>query len=111
MASPEVELLVAAQREGSFPRWPSGCGGVWTEALDDVAVVPLPVSPKRVESAIRSLAAAPLLTGARGRQPLDVEAAARVASAAGGIAAGAQLDLIELNPVFVNAEGASPSTP
>ena len=106
MASTEVELLVAAQREGIVPSLVIGLGGVWTEVLDDVAVVPLPASPKRVEKAIRSLRGAPLLTGARGRQALDVEAAARVASAAGGLLLDAHLDLIELNPVFVNAEGA-----
>ena len=106
MASTEVELLVAAQREGIVPSLVIGLGGVWTEVLDDVAVIPLPASPARVESAIRSLRGAPLLTGARGRQALDVEAAARVASAAGSLLLDAQLDLIELNPVFVTAEGA-----
>jgi acetyl-CoA synthetase len=106
MASTEVELLVAAQREGIVPSLVIGLGGVWTEVLDDVAVIPLPASPARVETAIRSLRGAPLLTGARGRQALDVEAAARVASAAGSLLLDAQLDLIELNPVFVAAEGA-----
>ena len=85
MAATEVELLVAAQREGIVPSLVIGLGGVWTEVLDDVAVIPLPASPARVESAIRSLRGAPLLTGARGRQALDVEAAARVASAAGSL--------------------------
>ena len=106
MAATEVELLVAAQREGIVPSLVIGLGGVWTEILDDVAVIPLPASPERVESAIRSLRGAPLLTGARGRQALDVEAAARAASAAGSLLLDADLDLIELNPVFVNAEGA-----
>ena len=106
MAATEVELLVAAQREGIVPSLVIGLGGVWTEILDDVAVIPLPASPERVERAIRSLRGAPLLTGARGRQALDVEAAARAASAAGSLLLDADLDLIELNPVFVNAEGA-----
>ena len=106
MASTEVELLVAAQREGIVPSLVIGLGGVWTEVLDDVAVIPLPASSARVETAIRSLRGAPLLTGARGRQALDVEAAARVASAAGSLLLDARLDLIELNPVFVTAEGA-----
>ena len=106
MAATEVELLVAAQREGIVPSLVIGLGGVWTEILDDVAVIPLPASPERVERAIRSLRGAPLLTGARGRQALDVDAAARAASAAGSLLLDADLDLIELNPVFVNAEGA-----
>ena len=65
-----------------------------------------PRPPRRSGSRARSArCGAPLLTGARGRQALDVEAAARVASAAGSLL-DAQLDLIELNPVFVTAEGA-----
>jgi acetate---CoA ligase (ADP-forming) len=105
MVAHEVELLVSAQREGIVPSLAIGLGGVWTEVLDDVAIVPLPADPARVEAAIRSLRGAPLLTGARGRQALDVEAAARAASAAGTLLLEAELDLIELNPVFVNAEG------
>jgi acetate---CoA ligase (ADP-forming) len=56
---------------------------VWTEALEDVAVIPLPAAPGRVEAAIRRLRAAPLFTGGRGRPRLDLGAAARLASAAG----------------------------
>ena len=47
-----------------------GLGGVWIEILDDVAVLPLPVSAARVEEALRGLRAAPLLTGERGRAAL-----------------------------------------
>ena len=32
-----------------------GLGGIWTEALDDVAIVPLPASPERVEEALSEL--------------------------------------------------------
>ena len=66
MARPGVELLVAARRDAVVPALVIGLGGVWTEALGDVAVVPLPASPERVAAALRSLRGAPLLTGARG---------------------------------------------
>jgi len=61
--------------------------------------------PELVEQAIRSLRAAPLLTGGRGRPPLDVAAAARLAAAAGELLLGAELALIELNPVLVHEQG------
>jgi hypothetical protein len=75
------------------------------ELLDDAAVVPLPADPDRVEAAIRSLRAAPLLTGGRGRPALDLPAAARVAAALGALLLAADLALVELNPVLVHERG------
>ena len=49
MAPPGVELLVAARADAVVPALVIGLGGIWTEALDDVAVIPLPASPERVE--------------------------------------------------------------
>ena len=85
MEPPGVELLVSARRDAVVPALVVGLGGVWTEILDDVAVVPLPATPERVEAALLSLRGAPLLTGARGGTPLDVAAAARLAAAVGDL--------------------------
>ena len=38
-----------------------GLGGIWTELLDDVAIVPLPASAVRIEAALRSLRGLPVL--------------------------------------------------
>jgi acetyl-CoA synthetase len=105
MAAPGAELLVAARSEGVVPNLVIGAGGLWTEAMGDAVVVPLPADAERVEAAIRSLRAAPLFTGGRGRPPLDVGAAARLAAAVGELLAGADLALVELNPVLVHESG------
>jgi hypothetical protein len=65
------------------------------------------VPPAQVERAIRGLRAAPLLTGGRAQQALDVAAAAGLAAAAGDARLTAGLDLIELNPVLVHEDGAT----
>jgi hypothetical protein len=83
-----------------------GAGGIWTEALGDAAVVPLPATPERVERAIRSLRAAPLFTGGRGRPVVDLGAAASLAAAAGDLLLERGLELLELNPVLVHERGA-----
>ena len=83
-----------------------GLGGVWTEAFGDVAVVPLPADAARVERALRSLRAAPLLAGTRTGAPADVAAAAALAARAGALLLDQGLELLELNPVLVNARGA-----
>jgi hypothetical protein len=102
-----VELLIAARADAVVPVLVVGLGGVWTEALDDVAIVPLPASPERVERALRGLQGAGALLGARGRQPADVAAAARLASAVGALLLDRGLELIELNPVIVHESGAT----
>ena len=106
MAVPGVELLVSARRDGVVPSLTVGLGGIWTELHEDAAVVPLPASAERIESALRSLRGAPLLTGGRGRVPLDVRAAAELAAGVGALLLEADLSLIELNPVFVHEQGA-----
>jgi acetate---CoA ligase (ADP-forming) len=105
MAPPGAELLVAARRDGVVPALVVAIGGMWTELLDDAAIVPLPASPARVERAIRGLRGAPLLTGGRGRTPLDVPAAAALGAAVGDLLLRRDLSLIELNPVLVHEHG------
>jgi acetate---CoA ligase (ADP-forming) len=83
-----------------------GAGGIWTEALGDAAVVPLPATPERVEAAIRGLRAAALFTGRRGRPALDLSAAASLAAAAGELLLRHRLELLELNPVLLHEHGA-----
>ncbi len=105
MASPGVELLVAARGDGVVPALVIGLGGIWTEALDDVAVVPLPADPDRVEAAIRSLRGAAALAGGRGREPADLDGVASLAAAVGSLLLERGLDLLELNPVVVHDHG------
>jgi acetyl-CoA synthetase len=99
MAATGVELFVAAHANGVVPALAVGLGGIWTEALDDVAIVPLPAEPGRVERALRALRGAPLLTGGRGAEPLDLEAVAHLAAGAGRMLLDHGLALLELNPV------------
>jgi acetate---CoA ligase (ADP-forming) len=106
MAGPGAELIVAARADAVVPALVVGAGGIWTEALGDAAVVPLPAAPERVEAAIRGLRAAALFSGGRGRPALDVPAAARLAAAAGDLLLAHGLELIELNPVLVHEQGA-----
>ena len=67
MAQLGIELFVAARSDAVVPALVVGLGGVWTEALDDVAIVPLPADPDRVEEALPGLRGAPLSPAARAR--------------------------------------------
>jgi acetate---CoA ligase (ADP-forming) len=105
MADDGVELIFAVRRDGVVPALLVGTGGIWAEALDDVALVPLPAAPERVERALRGLRAAPLLTGARGGPAVDLAAAARFGSRLGELALEHGLDLLEVNPALASPSG------
>jgi acyl-CoA synthetase (NDP forming) len=106
MAPPGIELLIAARTDAVVPALVLGLGGIWTELLDDVAIVPLPASAERIDRALRALRGSPVLAGGRGRPAVDVGAACELARRVGELLLDRGLELIELNPVFVAQTGA-----
>ena len=106
MAPGGAELLVAARADTIVPVLVIGLGGIWTELLDDVAIVPLPADARRIERALRSLRGAGLLTGSRGRPAADIAAAATLIERCGELLLEGGVELIELNPVLVGEAGA-----
>jgi succinyl-CoA synthetase beta subunit len=106
MAEPGVELMVAARTDGVVPCLVLGLGGIWTELLDDVAIVPLPADAARVEAALRSLRGAPVLLGARGEAAVDLASVARLAQRLGEVLLDSGFAVIECNPVIAGASGA-----
>ena len=106
MVEPGVELLVAARRDAVVPHVAVGIGGIWTELLDDVAVVPLPAEPDRIRAALGRLRGAAMLSGGRGTAPPDLDAVAELAATAGRVLLETDLELLELNPVAAGPDGA-----
>ena len=102
-----VELIVGCRRDQCFgPVLMVGLGGVFTEVLDDVAVALAPVSAATAAELLLSLRGAPLLTGARGRPPVDLDALATLASRLSSVAAGhPELSELEINPVLATPQG------
>ncbi len=103
-----AELIVGCRRDARFgPLVVVGLGGVYTEVLRDVVVTLAPADASELESLIRSLRGASLLTGARGRPKLDIESAAQAAAALSRLAADhPEIAEIEVNPLLVTADGA-----
>ena len=103
-----VELLVGARRDPRFgPAVVVGAGGLHAEILRDTAVALAPVDAGAALTLIRTLAAAPVLEGARGRPPLDVAAAAEAVAALSRFAAAhPEVAEVEVNPLLVRRQGA-----
>ncbi|WP_116110617.1 acetate--CoA ligase family protein [Amycolatopsis ruanii] len=97
-----VELIAGVRRDPRFgPVVMVGLGGVFTEVLADVAFALAPVDQAGAEQLLRSLRAAALLTGARGRPPVDVPAAARVVATISALAAAhPEIAELEINPLL-----------
>ena len=106
MIGPGIELLVAARADAVVPALVIGMGGIWTEVMADVVIVPLPASAARVERALRELRGARVLFGGRGQPPVDVGAISRLAQRTSEVLVEESLALVELNPVLVDEHGA-----
>jgi acyl-CoA synthetase (NDP forming) len=100
------ELLVGARRDPRFgPLVLVAAGGIHAEAVRDTAVALAPIDEAGAEQLVRSLAAAALLTGARGA-PLDVAAAAGAVAALSRFAAAhPEVAEVEVNPLLVRRDG------
>jgi acyl-CoA synthetase (NDP forming) len=103
-----VELLVGARWDARFgPVALVALGGVFTDVLRDVAVSLAPVDEATASELLLSLRAAPLLRGARGRPPVDLDAAAAAIVAVSRVAAAhPEIAEVEVNPLLALPRGA-----
>ena len=102
-----AEVIVGCRRDLRFgPLVVVGLGGLYAEVLRDVAVALAPAEPEELEELVLSLRGAALLTGARGRPPLDIAGLARAAAALSRLAAAhPEIAEIEVNPLLVTPDG------
>lgn len=103
-----VELLVGVRRDPRFgPIILVGLGGVFAEVLRDVRCALGPVTPSAARQLLLSLRGAALLTGARGRPPVDLDAVADVVARLSTVAcAHPEIAEIECNPVVATPHAA-----
>ncbi|KMO25084.1 acyl-CoA synthetase, partial [Methylobacterium indicum] len=104
-----VECLMGISRDPAFGAVAVfGLGGIFVEILSDVAIRACPFDEATARAMILSIRAAPVLTGARGRPPVDLDALARMLSRLSlfAAAAGPRLRAVDLNPVLALPEGA-----
>ena len=104
-----IEVLIGVINDESFgPTIALALGGVLTEVLKDVSYRIAPFDLETAREMIAELRGARLFDGYRGAPPADKEALAQTLVAVGQMAAalGPRLKELDINPVFVGAEGA-----
>jgi succinyl-CoA synthetase beta subunit len=102
-----VELLVGVVTDPTWGKVLSlGLGGVWVEIFDDVATRLLPLTEADVLGMLGSLRAAPLLHGARGATPVNLDAVSAVVVRIARLAEslGDALHTLEINPLRVEGD-------
>jgi acetyltransferase len=106
-AAPGLELVLGARRDANFgPVVMAGLGGIWVEALRDVALRLAPVDEDEALTMLDELKGRPLLAGSRGRPGIDLPAfAGLIADLSQWVASAPWLEELDLNPVIANADG------
>lgn len=107
MAPKGLELIVGAKRDPDWgPVLLVGLGGVWTEALDAVEIMPADITKEEALLKIGGMKGHKLLGAFRGQPPRDVEALAEVVVKIGeAMRSDPAIREIDINPVIVFEKG------
>jgi acyl-CoA synthetase (NDP forming) len=106
-ARPGIELIAGISRDERFgPLVMVGLGGIFVEVLQDTAMRLAPIDRDEARAMIDELRGAPLLRGARGAPPADIDAIADLLARLSELAA-SRSDIMEmdLNPVAAYEQG------
>jgi acyl-CoA synthetase (NDP forming) len=107
MSDAGIEIIIGARNEGGWgPVMLVGLGGILTELLQDVVLIPAGVGRAEIECALRSLKGARLFEGYRGSPPADLDAAITVVETLSALLL-EHPEIVEadLNPVRIHARG------
>jgi acyl-CoA synthetase (NDP forming) len=75
MATGGQELILGGRQDPNFgPVVLIGLGGIFVEVLEEVSLRVAPITPKEAHEMIDELRGAPILKGARGHKPSDLQA-------------------------------------
>lgn len=107
MSKPGLELILGARSDPDWgPVLAIGLGGVFTEILKDVRLLPVDMTIAEIKRALRSLKGAALLEAFRGKPARDVDAiAATIAKLAAFMRAHPEISEIDINPLVAFSEG------
>ncbi|MBV9650726.1 MAG: acetate--CoA ligase family protein [Pseudonocardiales bacterium] len=103
-----VEVAVGGLRDAQFgPIVMIGLGGIWIEVIGDVVFGLAPLAPDEAHRLIAGLRGHAVLTGARGREPVNLDALAATVSAVGNLlVARPEVVDLDLNPLLATSRAA-----
>lgn len=107
MAKPGVETIIGAKRDPQFgPVIMFGLGGIFVEIFKDVSFRVAPIEKGDAMEMINELKALPLLKGARGRKPVDLDSISEsLIKASRLIVENDAVEELDLNPTIGYEDG------
>jgi len=102
-----TELLAGVTMDPTFgPVLAVGLGGIWVEILKDTSLRVLPVDAAEVKRMLGELRGWPLLQGARGAAPANLDAVAEAIAGLGrtALSLNGALRALEVNPLWVDGD-------
>lgn len=108
MADEGLEMILGIKQDPLFgPVIICGLGGIFVEVLKDVSIGIPPVSREQARQIVTRLRGWPILAGARGRPPADIDAlsGAIVGMSKLALAVGNRLVALDINPLIVYPQG------
>lgn len=111
MAASGHELILGGRMDPSFgPVIMVGAGGIYVHVLDDVAVRVCPITRGDALAMLQELRIAPVLFGARGQEPVDVDGLVDAIVAIGGdeglmMTHQHEISELDINPLIVSPTG------
>lgn len=109
MPPPGVEIIAGITVDPVLgPAVVVGLGGIYVELLRDVVTEVPPFTHTEAISMVRKMRGIEILEGARGTEPVDIDALAQIIVSLGDLALATrgQITSLELNPVIVSPQGA-----
>lgn len=102
-----VQCIIGMKRDPTFgPVIVFGLGGIFVEILKDASMRIAPVSKEEALAQIRDIQGLPLLMGARGTEPVDLDALASAIASLSHLALDyPEIEEIDFNPVFATPKG------
>jgi acyl-CoA synthetase (NDP forming) len=107
MSRPGLEMVIGGRRDANWGVvMLVGLGGIWIEALHDVKLLPPDLTVPQIVAAMQTLKGAKLLSGLRGKGPVDVQAVAEAVSRLAALMlANPEITEIDVNPLIALPEG------
>jgi len=108
MARPGVEIIIGVTEDVQFgPVVMFGLGGIWVEAIKDVAFRVVPVSAWDADEMVREIKGFAVLQGYRGQEAVDISFLAKLITRISEfIEKNPQVKELDINPLIAYGDGA-----
>lgn len=102
-----TEVIIGMKRDAQFgPVIMFGLGGIFVEIMKDTAFSIAPVTKNMAIEMIKSIKSYPLLSGARGRKPVNIDAIAGIIVKTSRLAENRSIIELDFNPVMADEKTA-----